>query len=340
MKLNFIVLYSIILFLLSCKDDDTKPGSNGCDPNGLLETFTSPDGQEIFIYENGELFISDGSACTFAMQYFDPDFFDNHYVINHSGTFLISDGGELFPAKSNYTENFEDYTSLPELFISSITDTERYWTNFTLQSPATPDESDYIALNKCIIDETCTFIDNRIELADDPANASNQVLKFTCVPPSADMITAKCSITSTLNFYRNGSEVWFEADFFIESGAPFSIIDFENAYFHQSPGPRVVIRDGKLELENKFGSKLNYANNSEISIPQNQWFTLKVHLKYSTDNDGIIELWQDGTPIISTTGINLPTSNSIQNVLETGVTASSEGCVLYLDNMRISETRF
>jgi len=77
-----------------------------------------------------------------------------------------------------------------------------------------------------------------------------------------------------------------------------------------------------------------------ITIPQGEWFTVKVHLKYSNENDGIIELWQDGALLISTAGINLPTSNSIQNVLEVGVTATSIGCILLFDNMRISEIPF
>jgi len=177
-------------------------------------------------------------------------------------------------------------------------------------------------------------------LVTDPANALNRVLKFTSVPPSANMVTAKSSISSSLNYYIKDSGIWFQADYYIGNGMPFSLVDFENAYFNQHPGPRVVIRNNKLEIENKFGAKLNYNNTSGISIPQNQWFNIKVHLKYSNKNDGIIELWQDGTLLISTTGINLPTSNSIQNKLEVGISATSIGCELYFDNMRISETPF
>ncbi len=339
MKLHSIISYAFLLFFISCQKDDNVNKFNTCNSNGLLETFTTLEGEKVFIYEDGKLYTNVNGLCTFALQYFEPDFLEDNYVIDNSGTFL-KDGVDLFPTKNNYIENFESQSAFKDLFISSLSDIDLYWTNFTLQSPATPEVSDYVLLSQCILDETCTFIDNKIELVNDPLNASNKVMKFTSVPPTANMVTSKSSISSTINFYLKDADVWFEADYYIESGMPFSIVDFENAYFYLSPGSRVVIRNNKLEFENKFGAKLNIVNNSGLTVPKNQWFTLKVHLKYSNDSNGIIELWQDGTQIISATGINLPTSNSIQNILEVGATASSEGCVLLFDNMRISETPF
>ncbi len=320
--------------------NDLDSELSDCNSDGLLEKFISPDGDNIFIYEDGKAYVEDNGSCTFILQYFDPNFLQNSYVTNALGTFLILGSGELFPTKSNFIEDFENYTTFTDLFIMSASDTNLYWNSFTLQSPAAPSVSDYNALRNCILEETCTFIDNKIELVTDPTDASNKVLKFTSVAPTTEMITAKSSISSSLNYYKKGLEVWFEADFYIESGVPFSLVDFENAYFDKHPGPRVVIRGNKIEFENKFGAKLNIDNNSGITINQNQWFKLKVHLKYSNKADGIIELWQDGIPIISAIGVNLPTSNSIQNILEVGVSATSTGSILLFDNMRISETPF
>ena len=339
MKLHSIISCVFLCLFLSCQKEDNPNKINTCNSNGLLETFITLDGEEVFIYEDGKLYTNINGLCAFTLQYFEPNFLENNYLTDNSGTFL-KDGGDLFPTKNNYVENFDNQSAFKELFINSITDTDLYWTNFTLQSPAAPEVSDYVALSQCILDETCTFIDNKIELVNNPVNISNKVLKFTSVPPTANMITSKASISSILNFYLKDSDVWFEADYFIEDGMPYSIVDFENSYFHQSPGPRVVIRNNKLEFENKFGSKLNIINNSGMSVTKNQWFTLKVHLKYSNESNGIIEIWQDGIKIISETGINLPTSNSIQNILEVGITASSAGCVLLFDNMIISDTPF
>lgn len=338
---SLIIFICFILILFSCKKEDEFPLEiTGCPSDGLLETFTSSDGLEIFIYENGEFYSNTSGACNFELQYFTSDFLETNYLTTNEGTFLIAEDNELFPVKNTYTEDFESGATFVDLFVSSLNDTNKYWTNFTLQSSSAQEVSDYVALSQCILDGTCTFIDNKIELINDPSNASNTVLKFTSVPPTGNMVTSKSSISSSISFYPKNSEVWFQADYYIESGLPFSIVDFENSHFFQHPGPRVIIRNNKLEFENKFGSKINIENNSGITILQNEWFTLKVHLKYSNENDGIIELWQDGVKIISVTGINLPTSNSIQNILEVGATASSDGCILLFDNMRISEIPF
>ena len=334
------MIFSIIMFFNGCEKNELDNELTSCSTDALLDNFITPDGENVFIYEDGKAYIEDNNLCTFILQYFDPDFLQNNYVTNNFGTFLIADNGELFPTKSNFIENFENYTAFTDLFITSFSDTNLYWSNFTLQSPAAPEIPDYNALKNCILEGTCDFIDNKIELVTDPTDASNKVLKFTSVAPTADMVTAKSSMSSSLNCYKKGSEVWFEADFYIENGIPFSLVDFENSYFNSHPGPRVVIRDSKIEFENKFGSKLKINNNSGITISQNQWFTLKVHLKYSDETDGIIELWQDGIPIIAVNEVNLPTSNSIQNILEVGVSATSTASILFFDNMRISETPF
>lgn len=341
MKFNILSYTSVVLIftslLIACNKEEKI--SSGCPNVGILESFTTPDGLNVIIYQDGSAYTIENDICTFALQYFDPYFAQDGYLINSTAVYLITNSG-LFPTKSNYLEDFENYDTFTDLFINSFSDTNLYWDSFTLQSPLAPEVEDYVALRQCILDGSCTFLDNRIELVNDPINSSNQVLKFTSVAPSDNMVTAKSSISSSINYFVKDSDVWFSADFFIESGMPFSIVDFENSYFDQHPGPRVVIRDNKLELENKFGAKLNYENNSGITVPQNQWFTLKVHLKYSNEDDGIIELWQDGVQIIAVNGINLPSSNSIQNILEVGVSATPIGCEMLLDNMRISETPF
>lgn len=71
-----------------------------------------------------------------------------------------------------------------------------------------------------------------------------------------------------------------------------------------------------------------------------QWFTVKIHFRYSNTADGVIELWQDSAPLISARGINLPTANSVQNRVEIGISATSVGSVLLVDNMRISGAPF
>ncbi len=337
MKLTNTLILLLILGVSACikKVDPIT----SCSTDNLLDSFTTQDGIDVFIYENGELYIQKDGTCVFETLYFNPEQLANSYKFSSTDTSIIA-GSTLFPVKNNYFEDFESAASLNGLFVASISDTDLYWTGFTLQSPEAPTVDDYVTLRKCVLDGSCTFKDNRIEFAEDPTNATNKVFKFSSVAPTEEMVTAKASISSQLNYFTQTSEVWFQADYYIESGMPFSLVDFESGYFAQSPGPRVVIKDGKLAIENKFGAKIIHENITSATVPTNFWFTIKVHIKYNSRDTGLIELWQDGEELISTSGISLPLSNAIQDILEVGVTATSEGCVLYMDNIRISDRAF
>lgn len=312
--------------------------SEGCTTVSLLESFVDTNGNHLFIYQDGKVFLQDNANCQFQLQYFDPDFESANYTANASGIF-INDGSQLVSVRNNFFENFEK-PEFFDLYVSDISSDNLFWTSFTLQSPETKTVAEYVALSKCILDKTCDFLDNQITIIEDPTDASNKVIEFNCVGPTEEMVTSKCSITSVLNYFKNENEVWYEADYFIKSGMPYSIVDFETSYFEGSPGPRVVIRNNKLEFENKFGAKLRFESNTSTEIPIEKWFTVKVHLNFSNTNTGVLELWQDGVQMISASGINLPTSNAIQNVLEVGISATQENTILLMDNLRISDTAF
>jgi len=333
----FKYTFILAIVLVSCsKRTDLNPA---CSTDELLTSFLTDDGIEVFIYNNGELYASSGETCEFQFQYFDPQELENAYQINNDGRFLVS-GSDLFPVKNDYSDDFESIPVFNNMIVQSLTDTHLFWTSFTLQSPSVPNVADYNALRACILDGSCTFIDNKIELAPDPVNSTNSTLKFTSVAPTSSMVTAKASLSSTLNYFVKDMDVWFQAEFYIESGQPFSLVDFESSYFESSPGPRVVIRNGKLEIENKFGTKANYSNTGNTLVPSNQWFNVKVHLKYSDTTNGIIELWQDGIKLINAVGITLPLPIAVQNTLEVGISATPETCIMYMDNLRISESQF
>lgn len=337
MKLNLLPLTLFVILFNGCKKEEQR---NDCNSKGVvLETFISPEGKEFYIFKDGTAYVNNNGSCEFVLQYFDPDFLSKSYKIDATGKSLITDGG-LLPIKNEYTDNFGSYSKFSDAFLKSIADKDLYWTSFTLLSPAAPTINDYVTLRKCILAGTCNFIDNKIELALDPTNSSNKVMKFTSVAPTPAMITAKASIESEISFFNKGSDLWFQADYYIVSGTPFSLADFESSYFAERPGPRVVIRNSNLSVENKFGAKKEYFQSSPITIPSKQWFTVKVHFKFSNEADGIIELWQDAKPVISAKGINLPTFNAIQNALEFGITATSADCVLLMDNIKISASPF
>lgn len=339
------IFLSIFIGFVGCSEGsepvirpEIPKAQEGCATDNLLENFSDPNGNDIFIYEDGQVFLNSNGNCQFELQYFEPDFEERNYTITSSGIFL-KDERDMVPIKNSYSENFEA-PRFVELFISDIDDPNLFWTNFTLQSPKAKTVSEYVALSQCILDDSCEFLDNTITLVQDPENTSNQVIEFSSIAPSADMVTSKCSLTSVLGYFKKDMDLWYEARYFIKSGMPYSIVDFENVYFEGSPGPRVVIRDNKLEVENKFGAKLRFTSATMIEVPQNQWFKVKVHLKFSNTDNGLIELWQDGVQLMSMAGINLPTANAIQNILEVGISASQEPTVLLMDDMRISNTPF
>lgn len=341
---NLIVVLGLSLMFINCSTDAEPvaeietPTDASCGTESLLENFIDQDSNDIYIYEDGKVYINSNGNCEFELQYFDPDFESQNYTTNSFGTFLNNDS-ELISVKNNFSEDFEK-TKFTDLFVSDVNDSNLFWTSFTLQSPKAKTVSEYVALSKCILEETCDFLDNKITIVEDPENSANNVLEFNSVAPTADMIVSKCSMSSVLGYFKKGDDLWFEADYYIKEGMPFTLVDFENSYFEGSPGPRVVIRDNKLEMENKFGSKLRFESGSAGIISSGVWFTVKVHLKFSNTGDGVLELWQDGVNIISATGINLPTSNSIQNVLEVGISATNTNTILLIDNLRVSDTEF
>ncbi len=347
MRTNHYTTYGLLLvylLLVGCENSGTSEAieaeiSGGCGQESLLESFTDPNGNTLFIYENGEAYIEEGDTCEFALQYFEPNFLSNNYETSESGTFLKSDG-DLVPVKNNFEEDFEMLQNFTDLFISDLESERLFWTNFTLQSPMAKEVSDYVLLSQCILQGSCDFLDNRMEIVPDSQDAENNVIRFVAVAPTADMVTSKTSITSTLGYFVKGSDIWFEADYYIESGMPYSLVDFESSYFEGSPGPRVIITGGKLAFNNKFGAKLQFESASETTVPIGEWFKVKVHLSLSNTDNGVLELWQNGEQLIGVRDINLQTSNGLQNSLELGVSATDGATSVLMDNIRLSDSAF
>lgn len=334
----FCVLFSS-LFVISCKKKES-PEDQCPDSSSLLSSFTDNSGNNIKIYSNGEAWILNDETCSFVANYFDPLYIDKNYLITDSVVYIRTDGGELFKTRNTFLENFETSNSFLDLLATSTADTGKFWTSFVLQSPLAPTVSDYVALRTCILNGTCDFLDNRIELIEDPENAANHILQFTAVAPSANMVTSKCSFESALPYFPQNSDLWFEAKFNVRNNRPFSLVDFENNFFEESPGPRIVFRNNCLAVENKFGSKINYIQDNPLEFPIQSWVTVKIHLKFSSASNGLIQLWQNGNLIINKAGITLPLPNSIQNSLELGISATSTNSVLWLDDIRISDLEF
>jgi hypothetical protein len=334
--LGVAVPFALSLLSAGCRKEPFTDCPTDVD---LLEQYTV-EGQEVAIYADGKAYLVKKGECSFAVQYFEPDFFTTHYRIDSDGVAIRTDEGDFIPTRSRYEDDFEGYADFLDLFLTSVEDTNRFWITFTAQSPDNPEIADYNALRQCIMAGTCAFTDNKMELIAEPGNTGNHVIRFTAVKPKRNMVTSKMSFDSQLPYFVKGMDLWFQADYKIEGEYPYSLVDFENPFFEGSPGPRLVIDNGALAMENKFGEKLKFRQTNPIPLPQNAWVTVKVHLLLNNTEGGRIEVWQDGIQVLAVSARNLPTYHSVQSSLEVGISASSEATSVLLDNVRISDVPF
>lgn len=302
----------------------------------ILTVLTDTDGTQYKIATDGKVYKVVGASCEYHSIYFDPDYERTNYVHRGDSVFIRTSDGTLFPMRNRFTEPFERYSSIASMFILSMEDMNNYWNTMTLQSPLAPTVRDYVALRSCIFDGNCTFKDNRIDITADPENPSNRVLKFTAVPPSATMVTSKCSIESTTAYFTKGKDLWYEARYYFTGNFPYSIADFESQWYNESPGPRIVFNDGALAVENKFGNKIKYRQANPVQVPKGKWVTIKVHFRFD-EVSGLVELWQDSVKILDVNGPTLPLANAVQTNIEVGISATSTATVMYLDDVRLSE---
>ena len=298
----------------------------------------SQEGALYRIAADGNLYKVSGDGCELIERYFTPTFEADNYI--HTGdTVSIRTPEGRFPTRSTFTESFESYTHFTDLFLRGIGDTGKIWNAMTLQSPLAQTVADYVALSHCLVEGTCAFRDNRIDLVDDPAGSAKHVLKFTAVAPSAGMVTSKASIESTIGYFAKGDELWYEARYYFTDTFPYGIADFESQWFEQSPGPRIVFDNGALAIENKFGNKGTFRQTRRVPVPRDEWVTIKLHIAFD-ESAGVYELWQDGVLLLAATAPTLPLSIAIQTNTEVGITATDGACVLYVDDVRLSKTPF
>lgn len=324
---------AIALALLSACHDwvDCPTGDD------VLESYEI-DGMQVILGADGAAWIARKDRCRFAVQSFDPDFVAQHYAIEGDDVWALTEDGQRVPVVRTFAEDFERAPTFVDLIATRIEEVDRFWTGFTTQDPDHPEVEDYVALRACILDGTCDFTQNLAQIAPNPDDASDHVLRLTAVKPGPGMVTSKMSLESDLVYFVQGMDLWFQADYRVEGPLPYSLVDFENPYFEGSPGPRVVLADGALALENKFGEKRKFRQDNPVPVPLGAWFTVKVHLRLDHDEGGLVELWQDDELVLTATGETLPTYHAIQASLEVGISATDEATTLLVDDVHISDT--
>jgi len=295
-------------------------------------------GSSLFVFRDGGLYADSSGGCVKVGAYFTPGFDTANYS-RAGDSYLLKTSQGAFRLRDRYAESFQGYARLRDLFVQAMSDTDKIWTAMTLLSPSAPTVAEYVALRKCVLDGSCAFRDNRIDLVDDPIGTSGKVLEFVAVAPNRDVVTSKASIESSLSHFTMGDDLWFRARFLFSDSLPYSIADFESEWLLESPGPRIVFDNGALAIEDKFGSKPKFRQTNPVSMPRNRWVSIQAHLHFDT-SAGSIELWQDGVKIIAATGPTIPVSFAIQTNIEIGITATDRACTVHMDDVEWSKTPF
>lgn len=276
----------------------------------------------------------------FVKQFYDPDFYAKNYVERDGKIFRKADKGELVPAKKRFADDFEGASRLADMI-----GLKRGWTTIELQSPKTPTVKDYVKLRNRILASESDFLDNRIEPSGEVVHGGKTALKAVSVSPSRGMITAKASLSTELLHFVKGDDVWASIWCYVPigSGMPATVMDIETTWMNEHPGIRIFITDGKyVAVQLKSGNSPYYRQpkGKEVRFPAGQWVHLKMHLKLSEIDDGVIKLWQDGQKLIDTHGQTLVLAHTIYNSFEIGISAYNEqgkSATLYVDDVSISD---
>ena len=332
------------LLLMGCSGSaqDTRTPKATIDPvdDAQVELTLIQEGKTFKLYRGGTYCVNERSGrWDFVAEGYDPGYYEKNYVEQDGAIFRKHENGKLYAVRREFSDDFEGARTIRDLIGA-----DRGWTAFTLQSPKSPTVGDYVRLRKHILTGDGDFLDNRIEPSGEVVHAGQAALRAYSVPRSGDAVTNKASLQTELMHYIRGDDVWFAAWYYVPTGGgmPFTLMDLETTWFKEHPGIRIMVFGEKhLGVELKWGTKPTYRQprGKQIVFPRAKWVHVKFHITLSEKEDGVVELWQDGTKIVDARGQTLPLAHSIYNSLEVGISAHSIGplpATLYVDDVSIS----
>jgi hypothetical protein len=324
----------------SAQDGGTPAASIAPADEADVELTLVQEGATYKLYRGGIYRINERTGrWDFVFEGYDPAFYERNYVEQDGAVFRKHENGKLYRVGQEFSDDFESARTIHDLI-----GVKRGWTAFTLQSAKSPTVDDYVRLRKRILTGNGDFLDNRIEPSDEVVHGGQRALRAYSVARSGDAVTNKASLETELIHFVRGDDVWFAGWYCVpvEGGMPFTLMDLETTWFKEHPGIRIMVFGEKhLGVELKWGAKPTYRQQkgNEIGFPRGQWVRVKLHITLSEEQDGVVELWQDGTQIVDARGQTLPLSHTIYNSLEVGISAHSFGplpATLYVDDVSIS----
>ena len=185
---------------------------------------------------------------------------------------------------------------------------------------------------------------NEVALTTERVHSGAQALK--CVAAPYDGHTAsKADIERGRLRFVKGDDVWFRGSYWLKGGTDASLVflwDLESTEWRNSPGRRLYLQNGETlasDLGKWWSGKTFRAARGAPKFPKERWVELRVHLFLSENNDGRMEVWQDGTKVIDAIGKTLPTARTIYNRLQVGLTANGNRThpqTLFVDDIVLS----
>lgn len=292
---------------------------------------------------------------SYVQAYYDPDFYEKNYTTEDGAIFVESPGDSPTQVRlrNEFSESFETYTSIHDLIINEekLAGTEtivggitRYdvinwpsrWLSFTLQSPSAPDVPEYVAMRKTILEDGGDFIDNRIDISTDRVREGSKSARFYSIPPSGDMTVSKTALGSDTFHFKKGDDFWFSGWFYFEEGMPVTIMDLESTWLEGYSGIRILFAERHPYIELKALGKPSWKN-AEYTVPVNEWVFVKAHFVLD-EKDGQVELWINDELVVEGRGKTLPLADTVLNSFELGISATLEETVLFVDDVRVSES--
>ncbi len=345
-KITALLLASFLAsgFCKGAEDPCVLPGAvtaevralPGLPGSGVVDSFAFIEGVPVVVVD-GIAWAQDPDTCqwVFAIEMYDPAYYENTFFMKDGRWYHQPESGEAMLTSTEFADDFEDGSTVVDLL---PLDGSRY-TSFALLSPQAPTISAYNALRNCLIAGTCDFLDNRIDFDPQGDRNGGQSLRFFAVAPSPEMITSKSLVERGLFFFRKGDSLWFSGWYKAEGTLPFTILDLETSGIRLHPGIRVTVRNRALSAELKWLDKPQYLQKQgeEVEFPLDQWVHVRVYVLFSEDEFGKIEIWQDGVQVVSEQGRTLPTTDSVIDIMQIGITATSNENIFHIDDVRVSK---
>jgi hypothetical protein len=284
-----------------------------------------------------------GRRWEYVQTVFNPKEIGAAYVKDRGAIYRVDPGsGTRYPVRKEFADDFEQVPT-GAAGIRGLIGEAHMWSELTLQSPRASAVADYVALRNGILKGDRDFLDARVEPVREQARGGTQSLRCFCPAKSESMQCSKASLSTGIIYFQKGDDVWYRAWYRVEgSTLPLTLVDLEDSLVSESPGLRVrLFDDGEIGVELKCLDKPTFrqTGKNRILFPTNRWVEVLWHIRLDDGPNGIIQLWQDGKPVVDATGTTLPFRTSFYNSLEVGISAhsnSSQPATLYVDDILLT----